>query len=75
LVISQLFYRHTRILVVHDAFGLQEAIHEVSGLKTEYHGLPDEFCAWYGTIQDIRKKIGLDTEGIRARVKKFIAEG
>jgi len=62
-------YRHTKIIVVHDAFGLHEAINEVPDLRTSYHGLPDQFCVWYGTVHDIRKKIGLDPAGIRAAVQ------
>ncbi len=58
-------FAHTRILVVHDAFGLQEAINEVQGLRTYYHGLPDAFCGWYGTVADIRRKIGLDAGSIQ----------
>jgi len=65
-------YRHTKILVVHDAFGLHEAIHEVPDLRTVYHGLPDEFCVWYGTVHDIRKQIGLDPAGIREAIRKRI---
>lgn len=62
-------FKHTNILVVHDAHGLQEAIHEVPDVRTSYHGLPDVFCAWYGKVPDIRKKIGLDAAGIRAAVQ------
>jgi transketolase len=58
-------YRDTDILVIHDAFGLHEAICEVSGLSAAYHGLPDAFCSWYGTVPDIRKRQGLDPESIR----------
>jgi len=58
-------YRDTNILVIHDAFGLYEAICEVAGLSTVYHGLPDAFCSWYGTVKDIRKKLGLDVASIR----------
>jgi len=65
-------FRHTRILVVHDAFGLQEAINEVPGLRTWYHGLPDQFCAWYGTVHDIRARIGLDAPGIRRAVADLL---
>jgi transketolase len=61
-------FANTRILVVHDAFGLREAIHETPDLRTAYLGLPDEFCGWYGTVHDIRKRIGLDAASIRARV-------
>ena len=65
-------YRQTKIIVVHDAFGLHEAINEVPDLRTTYHGLPDQFCVWYGTVHDIRQKIGLDPAGIRAAVQKRI---
>lgn len=60
----------TRMLVVHDAFGLQEAVHEVPGLSVSYHGLPDEFCGWYGRLEDIRAKLHLDVAGIRARIQQ-----
>jgi len=63
-------FKDTKILVVHDAFGLYEAICEVPNLPVSYHGLPDEFCDWYGTVSDIRGKIGLDVESIREMVNK-----
>jgi transketolase len=62
-------YANTKILVVHDAFGLREAIHEVPGLRSSYHGLTDAFCGWYGKLEDIRTKLGLDAQGIRNRVQ------
>jgi transketolase len=37
-----------------------------------YHGLPDEFCGWYGTVHDIRKRIGLDSAGIRAAAQALL---
>lgn len=68
-------FRHTKILVVHDAFGLLEAISEVPDLSLSYHGLPDQFCVWYGTVHDIRKMVQLDPVSIRevvqARIKRF----
>ncbi len=67
-------FRHTRIVVVQDAHGLREAITEVPDLKVSCLGLPDEFCAWYGTVPDIRRKIGLDPEGIRAFVQARLGE-
>jgi len=67
-VIAQ--FRDTHILVVHDAFGLYEAICEVPRLSVSYHGLPDQFCVWYGTVHDIRKMIALDVESIRAVVQE-----
>jgi len=65
-------YQHSRFLVVHDGFGLREAINEVPGLRTAYHGLPDQFCVWYGTVHDIRKQIRLDPQGIHAAVAAHI---
>lgn len=59
----------TRMLVVHDAFGLFEAINAVLSVKSEYHGIPDSFCCQYGTLKDIRKKLSLDPDGIKERVK------
>jgi transketolase len=64
-------FRHTRILVVHDAFGLYEAISEVPGLRMKYHGLPDQYCVWYGTVHDIRARIGLDVPSIREAVRQW----
>jgi len=61
-------FRTTKILVIHDGFGLYEAISTIPDLKLEYHGLPDKFCTWYGTVHDIRKKIGLDPAGIRKKI-------
>jgi len=68
-------FKSSEILVIHDAFGLYEAICEVPNLSVSYHGMPDEFCTWYGTLHDVRKKIGLDTESIREvvshKIEKF----
>lgn len=65
-------FRHTRILVVHDAHGLKEAIGEVPGLRVVHRGLPDRFCVWYGTVHDIRKMIGLDPAAIRECARRVI---
>jgi len=62
-------FKDTEILVVHDAFGLYEAINEVPNISMSYHGLPDEFGNCYGTLDDIRKKMGLDVSSIREVVK------
>jgi transketolase len=64
-------FRQTRILVVHDAFGLREAINEVPGLSTEYYGLPDAFSSCYGNVVEVRKDLGLDALGIRRAVEAF----
>ncbi len=66
-------YRHTQILVIHDAFGLHEAICEVPELSVTNYGLPDRFCVWYGTVHDIRKMIGLDASSIRKAVQDKLA--
>ena len=65
-------FRDTEILVVHDAHGLYEAISEVPAMRMHYHGLPDEFCGWYGTVHDIRKRIGLDPPSIRAAAQALL---
>ena len=68
-------FKSSEILVIHDAFGLYEAICEVPTLSISYHGMPDEFMSCYGTLKDVRKKIGLDTESIREvvshKIEKF----
>src|SRR3989338_10306808 len=68
-------FRHTRILVVHDAFGLHEAVCEIQNLSVSYHGLPDQFCVWYGRVQDLRRMIRLDPAGIRECVLEKLACG
>lgn len=58
-------FKDTKILVIHDAFGLYDAICEVPNILVSYHGIPDDFCCWYGTLDTMRKKLGLDIESIR----------
>jgi len=65
-------FKETKILVIHDAFGLYEAVCETPNLSVSYHGISDEFCSCYGILNDIRKKIGLDTESIREVVRREI---
>lgn len=65
-------FRNTEILVIHDAFGLYEAICEVPRLSISYYGLPDRFCSWYGTLSDVRKKVGLDAATIRENIRQKI---
>lgn len=65
-------FRHTRILVIHDAFGLHEAICEIPGISVYYHGLTDQFCSCYGKIQDIRKTNRLDPASIKDVVQNHI---
>lgn len=62
-------FAQTRILVVHDAYGLFEAVNAASPVRAQYHGLPDGFCCYYGTLGNIREKLGLDPQGIRDLVK------
>lgn len=65
-------FKDTKILVVHDAFGLHEAISEVPGLSLFPHHLPDEFICTYGTMPAVRKDIGLDPDSIRQAAQKLI---
>jgi len=65
-------FKDSRIIVIHDAFGLYEAVCEVPNLLVSYHGMPDEFCCWYGQLHDTRNKIGLDPKSIRESLKKNI---
>lgn len=65
-------FKNTEILVVHDAFGLYEAVCEMSHISATYHGLPDNFCSWYGTLHNIREQIGLHPDGIRNAVINLI---
>ncbi len=67
-------FRHTKILVVQDAFGLSDAIHEVSDLSIACHGMPDAFCVCYGTVHDIRRQIGFDPAAIRIAVQARIQQ-
>jgi transketolase len=63
-------FKNTEILVIHDAFGLHEAIAEVPDLRMTYYGLPDEFACCYGILEDVRKKFGLDASSIKEFVRK-----
>lgn len=65
-------FKDTDILVIQDAFGLQEAICSVPNLRLQCHGLPDEFCNWYGTLAQIREKVGLDPVFIKSLVQRAI---
>jgi len=66
------YFAATEILVVEDAFGLFHAVAEIPGLHISRHGIPDEFCTWYGTVRDIRARLGLDAAGIREVVRRKI---
>lgn len=63
-------FSHSRMLVVHDAFGLFEAVAPHCAMSLRYHGIPDRFCGHYGTLEDIRGLLGLDIAGIRARIQE-----
>lgn len=71
-VLSQ--YANNQILVIHDAFGLFEAICSAVVAKVKYFGIPDQFCCFYGTLNDIRKSLGLDSLGIRKMIQKELGE-
>ena len=59
-------------LVVHDAFGLFEAVAGLGLARTQYYGIPDKFCCFYGELDDIRRHLGLDSAGIKAHVQKVL---
>jgi transketolase len=63
-------YANTKILVIHDAFGLFEAISVASEAKVKYYGIPDKFCCYYGTLEDIRRILGLNVPGIKNIIVK-----
>jgi transketolase len=65
-------FRNTDIIVIHDAFGLYEAICEVGGLSVSYYGLKDEYCNSYGKINDVHRCLGLDSESIKSFLRTKI---
>jgi len=67
-------YSNTKILVIHDAFGLFEAICAASDASVKYFGIPDKFCCFYGTLEDIRTSLGLDVRGIRRIIQGELGE-
>lgn len=67
-------FKDTEIVVIHDAFGLYEAICETAGINAAFYGPGDLFCCWYGTLHQIREKIGLDKRGIRDFIRKKVQE-
>lgn len=63
-------YKNTKMIIIHDAQGLQEAINETNGLNTYFKGpSTDKFEVCYGNIDNMRKKIGLDINSIRKFIK------
>lgn len=67
-------FKDSKILVIHDAHGLYEAVCEVPNLSVSHHGMPDEFLSWYGDLHDVRKKIELDAESIIQVVRQATIE-
>ena len=65
-------FRDTKILVIHDAFGLYEAVCEVPDIKVSVHNIGDNFYSWYGRLDQIRTEAGLDARRIREYVQKKI---
>ncbi|MDF2577442.1 MAG: transketolase, C-terminal section [Chlamydiales bacterium] len=64
-------FKDTQILVVHDAYGLHEAVCAMPNLRVQYHGLQDLFSPCYGTIHDIRKSFGLDPQSIYQAIIQY----
>jgi len=67
-------FKDTKIVVIHDAFGLYEAVCEVPGLRASFHGMPDAFCSCYGTLESVRKSIRLDVNSIKELVSGTLKE-
>jgi transketolase len=67
-------FKDTTIVVIHDAFGLYEAICEVPGLTVFPYGFQGQFYCSYGTVDDARKHSGLDTPTINNTIQKYIAK-
>jgi len=65
-------FRHTSILVIHDAFGLYEAICEIPGLTTFRYGTPDDFYSQYGTLADTRQQMGLASESLNRTIQRIL---
>jgi transketolase len=65
-------YGHTRLVVVHDATGLFEEVCEHATGPVTRIGLPDRFISCYGTIQDIRREVGLGPDQVRQRVSELL---
>ena len=67
-------YAHTRLVVVHDATGFVEEVCQRAAGPVTRIGLPDRFVSCYGTIQDVRREVGLDADHIREVVTDVLHE-
>ncbi len=65
-------FKDTKILVVHDALGLHEAVCEVAPAKELSHSLRDCFFDCYGTVADVRKQAGLSVDSIRLAAQNML---
>jgi transketolase len=65
-------FKHTQIIVIHDALGLLEILAPIPNLRLKHIGLPDEFLAYYGHTDEIHKQIGLDPHSIRSTVQDIL---
>jgi transketolase len=66
-------YWHTRLIVVHDATGLFEEVCEHATGPVARIGIPDRFVSCYGTIDDMRREVGLDPQHIQQAVAGLLA--
>jgi transketolase len=62
--------KHTKIVVIHDAYGLYEAICEVPGINASCYNNADKFCSRYGTLEEIREESNLDAKSIREYIQQ-----
>jgi transketolase len=65
-------YSHTRLVVVHDATGLFEEVCVHATGPVARVGIPDRFVSCYGTIDDVRREVGLDAASIRQAVSGLL---
>jgi transketolase len=68
-------FRHTKIVVIHDAYGLYEAVCEVPGINVSCYHIADKFCSLYGTLEEIRKESKLDVISIREYLQEQLRAG
>jgi transketolase len=64
-------YAQGPLVVIHDAFGLQEAVTEACA-QAAIHPvtMPDRFVTTYGTVDDARQDLGFDSPSIHRFVKE-----
>jgi transketolase len=65
-------FKDTKVIVIHDAFGLYEAVSDVPEIRATNYSPGDIFFCSYGMLNQIRESIGLDVQSIREYLRKKI---